>query len=363
MNVVIFNWRDLDHPRAGGAEYYTDALASGLAARGHTVTLFSSRPRGLPARTERGGYTILRSGNALTCRLFAAAWLRPRRQTFDAIVDEVNTLPWLSPLVAPGRVTLLIHQLAREIWFAETPLPIAIVGYLVEPLFLQIYRNVRVVTISASSAATLVRIGLRGHITVVECPLAPRAVGAAIEPEPGLIGYVGRMTPSKRIDHVVRALAFVRKVVPNARLSIVGSGPEREQRRLERVARACGVSGAVTFTGRLPDEARDRALAGFDVLALASMREGWGLVVSEAARFGVPSVVYPVPGLVDAVRDGETGIVSHRATPRSLADGLIAVLTNRALRARMGSAAATYLDSFSFARFIERFESVLQSDP
>jgi glycosyltransferase involved in cell wall biosynthesis len=360
MNVVIFNWRDLEHPRAGGAEYYTHALASGLAARGHTVTLFTSRPRGLPARAERDGYAIVRRGNAITCRLFAAAWLLRRRHAFDTVIDEVNTLPWLSPLIARGRVTLLIHQLAREIWFAESPLPIAIVGYLIEPLFLSIYRGVPVVTISASSAETLVKIGLRGQIAVVECPLLPPATEVAAEPELGSIGYVGRITPSKRIDHIVRALALVRRAVPTARLSIVGSGSTAEVRRLKRVARSAGVDGAVTFAGRLPDDARDRALARLDVLALASMREGWGIVVSEAARFSVPSVVYPVPGLVDAVRDGQTGIVSRRATPRSLADGLIAILTDRGSRARLGSAAAAYLEQFSFQRFIERFEAALQ---
>jgi glycosyltransferase involved in cell wall biosynthesis len=360
MNVAIFNWRDLEHPRAGGAEYYTHALASGLAARGHAVTLFTSRAGAAPPRAERDGYTIVRRGNALTCRLFAVAWLLRRRRAFDTIIDEVNTLPWLSPLIAPGRVTLLIHQLAREIWFAESPLPVAIVGYLIEPFFLRIYRRVPVVTISASSARTLVKIGLRGHIDVVECPLLPRATEVTPKPEPGSIGYVGRITPSKRIDHVVRALALVRRAVPNARLSIVGSGPASEVRRLKRVARSSGVAGAVTFTGRLPDDARDRALARFDVLALASLREGWGIVVSEAARFAVPSVVYPVPGLVDAVRDGETGIVSPRPTPRSLANGLTAILIDRSTRDRFGNAAAAYLDRFSFARFIERFEAALQ---
>jgi glycosyltransferase involved in cell wall biosynthesis len=362
MNVVIFNWRDLEHPRAGGAEYYTHSLASGLAARGHAVTLVTSRPRGAPAHSERDGYTILRRGSALTCRLFAAAWLFRNRRAVDAVVDEVNTLPWLSPLIAPGRVTLLIHQLAREIWFAESPLPVAIVGYLIEPLFLQIYRRVPVVTISASSAETLVKIGLRGRISVVECPLAPAVNGTAPEFDSGSIGYVGRITRSKRIDHLIRALAIVRRAVPNARLAIVGNGSPRQVEALLRLARRCAVADAVTFSGRLSDEERDGSLARFEVLALASMREGWGLVVSEAARFGVPSVVYPVPGLVDAVQDGETGIVSPRATPNSLAAGLVAILTDRALRARLGSGAAAYLELFTFERFISRFETILRRD-
>jgi glycosyltransferase involved in cell wall biosynthesis len=187
-----------------------------------------------------------------------------------------------------------------------------------------------------------------------------RVAGPRPEFEPGSIGYVGRITRSKRIDHLIRALPFVQRAVPEAHLRVVGTGAAREIERLRRLATSLEVAGSVQFMGRLSDEERDRALGSFEVLALASLREGWGLVVSEAARFEVPSVVYPVPGLLDAVRDGETGIISKHATPRSLADALITILTDRPLRARLGTAAAAYLELFTFTRFIERFEAALR---
>ena len=158
----------------------------------------------------------------------------------------------------------------------------------------------------------------------------------------------------------MRSLAELRERVPNLTAVIIGEGyarPELEQLRAE-----LGAESWLDLPGRVEDDELVEWYRRAWVVASTSLREGWGLVVSEAARFGVPSVVYPVPGLVDAVRDGETGIVSRSATPKSLAAGLIQILTDRALRARLGCAAAGYLESFSVERFIVRFEAVLQGD-
>jgi glycosyltransferase involved in cell wall biosynthesis len=356
VRVVIFNWRGPASPKGGGAEHVTDVLASGLAARGHMVTWFTSRADGEPAQEVRSGYTMLRAGSEVTCRLHAAAWLVRNRDACDVIVDEVNTLPFLSPWIAGRRVVLWIHQLAREVWNAEAPAAIGWLGRLMERPMLSIYTRTPLVTGAPSSAESFGKLR-SGPIRIVEYPL-PRPEAMSV-PARNLIGYVGRIAPSKRIDHIIRALERVRQGVPDARLSIVGAGDRAETARLRKIVAQLGLDSAVTFHGRVPMDERDALMRSFDVLALASLREGWGLVVSEAARFGVPSVVYPVAGLVDSVQDGRTGIVVPAEQPQALADGLTRVLSNRALRNELGLQAMRFLEPFTEERFVERFEQVL----
>lgn len=359
MHVVIFNWRDLDQPKAGGAEVITHALASGLAQRGHFVVWFTSRSNGQSEEAQRDGYAVVRRGSELTCRFHAFAWLRARRDTFDVIVDEVNTLPFLSRFATRKPVVLWQHQLAREVWLAEAPPVLAQAGYVLEPVLQALYARTPVVTLSDSSAESFARIGMRGDVRVIHAPLA-QAEGTPGSPVVARIGYVGRVAPSKRIDHLIRALALVRRQVPNATLVVIGAGPEKERARLAALAQRLGVADAVELKGRIPSSERDALARTFDVLALASLREGWGLVVSEAARHCVPSVVYPVAGLVDSVVDERTGLVTARESPEDLANALLRVISDRELRDRLGAAAAARLRAFPPELFIDRFEAFLE---
>lgn len=359
MKIALFNWRDLHHPKAGGAEVATHQLASELTKRGHEVTWFTSCFEGASTREVRDGYRVLRSGSEVTCRFHALRWLHKNRDVVDVAIDEVNTLPFLSRLILKDRVVVWMHQLAREVWISEAPVPIGHVGYVLEPALLAIYKNTPIVTISESSAASFRAFGLRGPVHVAEISLRPPAETSG-EPVPGRIGYVGRIAPSKRIDHMIRALAIVSQTIAHAELVIVGAGGEQETSRLQKLARDLQVEGRVRFMGRLSSEERDAVMGSMDVFVMASQREGWGLVVSEAARYGVPSVVYPVAGLVDAVQNEVTGIVTDRQDPQELARGIQRMITDRALRERFGRAAMEYLYQFDNERFVGRFEKVLE---
>ncbi len=359
MRIVIFNWRDLGHPKAGGAEVATDQLATGLAARGHNVTFFTSAHPGARAHDERNGYRVIRRGSELTCRFHAWAWLFLHRNEVDIAVDEVNTLPFLSRLVMGRRHVVWMLQLAREVWLLEAPGTVGRIGRALEPLMLRVYRNSRIITISQSSARTFRSFGMRGPIHVAEIALRGPS-DSILRTQPYRLGYVGRIAPSKRIDHILQAVRILAQRFPQMSLVLVGGGPAAEADRLRKITDMLGVAQRVTFAGRVLEEERDAIMAGLDVLVMTSAREGWGLVVSEAARYGVPSVVYPVPGLIDSVRDGETGLVSANETPEALAEAISRVLEDRNLRDRLGAAARQYLSEFDDERFVGGFERALK---
>ena len=113
----------------------------------------------------------------------------------------------------------------------------------------------------------------------------------------------------KRPEHAIAAVRRLRESLPDARLWVIGNGP------LEVAAEE-----GVTFLGRLERADLLARLARAHVLVATSIREGWGLNVSEAAACGTPTIGYAVPGLVDSIPASGGALVDP--TPEALADGL-----------------------------------------
>lgn len=138
------------------------------------------------------------------------------------------------------------------------------------------------------------------------------------EPVPTVV-FLGRLSANKRPEHAIRAFGLLRRQLPEAQLWVIGTGPEEE--RLRRVA-----GPGVHFLGRVPEEEKHERLARAHVLVATSVREGWGLVVTEAAASGTVSIGYDVPGLRDSI--GASGGILTRPDPASLATGLAGLLAS-----------------------------------
>ena len=142
-----------------------------------------------------------------------------------------------------------------------------------------------------------------------------------------VIGAVGRLVPEKGFDTVLRALVSL----PGASLVLVGDGPERTS--LERLGTDLGLSGRVTFAGRV--EAPWTSRWRFDVLAMPSRTEGFGLVAAEALLAGIPVVGSRVGGLCEVLTDGETGLLVPVDDPTALAAAIGRLQANPALRSKL----------------------------
>ncbi len=315
MRILVFNWRDLEHPHAGGAEVYTDAVAREWVRMGHEVTLFVSKSEGCKEREiTSSGYNVIRRGSRHgVYREARKFWRDEGNESFDLVVDEVNTRPFGCPRFVKGiPVVALIHQVCREIWAYEAKWPLSWLGrYVLEPTWLWLYRDVPVVTVSESSRRSLARYGLR-LIEVV--PQGTSCLGSANggvvkEVDPTFV-FVGRLTANKRPEDAVSAFEVLRGHLPNARLWVIGTGP------MEAQMRRCASDG-VTFFGRVSDVEKRSLVARAHVLLATSVREGWGLVVTEAACVNTAACGYDVPGLRDSI--GAAGGVLSASDPGSLA--------------------------------------------
>jgi glycosyltransferase involved in cell wall biosynthesis len=144
--------------------------------------------------------------------------------------------------------------------------------------------------------------------------------------DPELIVYAGRHVAEKRVDALVRAFAHAKAARPGLRLEIFGDGPKRPE--VEQVVADLGLAESVTVAGRRAEADVDAALGRAACIATASEREGYGLVVVEAAARGTPSVV--VAGSENAatelVHEGVNGAVARDASPEELAAALVRVV-------------------------------------
>jgi len=190
--------------------------------------------------------------------------------------------------------------------------------------------------------------------------------GSGSEPHVPTILTVARLTELyKGHDTMIRALPVVRARCPNARYVIVGSG--RQSDYLARVAQSLGVDDAVVFAGEVGDVELDRLYRSADVVVQVSREspagggaEGFGIVCLEAAACGKPVVAGRSGGLVDAVVDGETGILVDPLDVAAVAEAVVSVLEDAALARRLGEAGhRRVLERFTWDRMAAEARRIL----
>lgn len=321
MRILVFSWRDLKHPLAGGAEVYTDAIAREWVKMGHSVTLFCAAVDGEPEREiSPSGYKIVRKGSRHTVyREGKRFWKREGNGHFDLVIDEVNTRPFFcSSFAKESTVVALIFQVAREVWFYEANILVALLGrYVFEPLWLKRLRNVKAITISESSKQSLLSYGL-SNVTVIPVGYDFTDIPVASKETQLTLVFLGRLTANKRPIDAIKAFEIVKKSIPDAKMWVIGEGPERK--RLEGLA----IDG-VEFLGRIDDTEKYKRLSSAHLLLVTSVREGWGMVVTEAAFASTGAIGYNVDGLRDSLST-HGGVVVER-NPNHLANTIIRVLS------------------------------------
>lgn len=317
MRILAYNWRDLAHPLAGGAEVYLMSIAREWTNMGHEVTLFASAVAGRPARETVEDIEVVRRGGPIgVYREARRFWKSQCHGHYDLVVESINTRPFFCHKYIKGTpVVSVIHQVAKEVWKYETNPVVALMGrYILEPRWLYRYRDRPVVTVSLSSKVSLQEYGLKRVSVIPEGWNAPALETRPCKASVPTLVFVGRLSANKRPDHAIRALEILQDRLPQAQLWIIGDGPWRD--RCERMG-----APRVTLLGRVSESEKHARLASAHALISTSVREGWGLVVTEAAALGTPSVAYDVPGLRDSVP--ASGGVLTPPNPERLADALV----------------------------------------
>lgn len=192
----------------------------------------------------------------------------------------------------------------------------------------------------------------------VEMPVAPTNA-----PRGRTILFVGRLHPYARwkgLDVLFAAMPRVLRAVPDARLVVVGDGPDRA--RYDRLARGAGIEAAVELRGAVDAEGLVQAYAGARVLALPSLTraENFGMVLLEAQAHATPVVGSDVGGIPTAMVDGVTGTLVPPGDRDALADALARLLLEPELAAAMGAAGRKFAAGFSWETCVARQDAALR---
>ncbi len=363
MRILIFNWQDITNPLAGGAEVHLHQVFERIASFGHDVTLFCCRFPGAPAKQEMNGIHVIREGGRsfFNYRVPQKYFSAFKAQKFDLVVDDMNKIPFYTPLFVKEPLLGITHHLFGTSIFLEASFPAASYVYLTERAALPIYKRLRFIVGSPSTHKEMLRAGFpeeRTHLIHygVDHDLF-KLLGIPKSSVP-LIGLVGRLKKYKSVDHLLEAFVIVRQEMSAAELLVVGDGDDKP--RLESIARTLGIAGAVRFAGFVGEEQKVKYLNEMHVAVNTSAKEGWGLTAIEANACGTPTVSSNVQGLRDAVVDGETGLLYEYGNREQLAEKILLMLRDNHLRQRLAENALRRSKQFDWKIAAEQTMEVIE---
>lgn len=337
--MVFLSWRDTHNPEGGGAERYLEKMAAGLVERGASVTIFCAAHSAAPPTETVDGVRFVRRGSKLG--VYAQGFRALRRGELgdpDLVVDVQNGIPFFSRLATRAPVVVLVHHVHREQWPVVYPGRVGKVGWWIESrLAPRLYRRCQYVAVSRATRDELRELGISGpRIAVVHNGTDPPEHMATARSATPMVAVVGRLVPHKQVEHAIDAVLELRHELPDVRLHVVGSGWWEGE--LHDYARRRGAGDTVVFEGHVSEGHKHDIYAQAWVLALPSLKEGWGLVVGEAGMHATPTVAYAsAGGTRESVSDGQSGLLVD--TQRELTEALRRLLTDESERGRLAAGA------------------------
>jgi phosphatidyl-myo-inositol dimannoside synthase len=359
-------------PRHGGIQRALHELAHRLADR-WAITVITVNEDGAGCYDAEVPFSVVRTSagwrDSRVAALAEMARLAAGARPDMLLAGHLNALP---PLLFAGRgkpTIALIH--GSELWAPRTRLLTLVLGRRLD----------RAMAVSRFTAAEAAKAGIpRDRIVVT--PLGATPPGAPTRADGALrrLGLVrgeravpffltvSRLTePHKGHDAFLRALPFLLRRFPDLRYVIAGEGHRAPD--LTALAERLGVAHAVVMPGAIDEETKAalmEACRAFVMLSRASRRravfEGFGIVYIEAAMAGRPSLAGNSGGVVDAVLDGETGILVDPLSIRQIVDGATRLLEDPAYADLLGRRArARALADYTWSAAVDRMERCLES--
>lgn len=367
MRILWLSWKDIHHPQAGGAEVVSAELMKRLVKDGHDVLLVTAAYPGALATDTIDGYKVVRKGGRFS--VYWHAYRHVKKELADwpeYVIEEVNTIPFFSRLYLPRLPRkMFFHMLCREIWFYQLPAPLGAVGYVAEPVYLRFLSREQAIAMSDSTKQDLLRYGFADEQTSViseGIELEPiRSLPQKYTHDAPTIVSLGSMRAMKRTADQVRAFEIAKESMPSLRMKIAGDGNGRYGEKVLAMIASSPYGYDIEYLGRISKKEKIALLKKSHLITVTSVKEGWGLIVTEAASQGTPAVVYDVDGLRDSVRNGKTGVVCRANTPTDLAQHIVAVLSDESYYQLLRKNAWQWSKSINFETCYQQFNKELQS--
>jgi len=360
LRILIFNWRDLKHKWAGGAEVYLHELSKRWIALGHEVTLFCGND-GKNIGFERiDDIKIARRGGFYLVYFWAFMYYQFRlKGRYDVIIDSENGLPFFTPLYAKEKVFLLIHHVHQAVFRKSLVPPFSwLAQFLEKQIMPLVYRKTEVITVSPSSKADILNHKLTSklpHVIYNGVNLETYIPGKkAAEPT---VLYLGRLTSVKSIHVLIESIKLILTSIPRLKVIIAGDGPAKKS--LEKLTAKLGLSGVVSFAGKVTEAEKISLYQKAWVFVNPSLIEGWGITTIEANACGTPVVASNVAGLRDAVQNPHTGYLVEYGNTTKFAAKIKYLLVNKKTWQKLSTGAIEWAKKFDWNKSASQAINVL----
>lgn len=367
MDILILNWKDIKNPEVGGAEIILYEFAKRWIKKGHTVTWFCRAFKDAKKEEFIDGIKIVRSGNKLTTYFHAFLYYRALPKKPDIVLDVLNTVFWQTPLYVPKKKRIAyVNQLAKEVLWHELPPIIPRIFFILEKIQFKTYKNTYFICYSQSTKNDLILEGIpESNIDIFPIGLDNKRYKPGKKSSSPLFICINRLVRMKRTDLVIRAMKIVAEKYKNAQLVIAGYGYERN--RLDKLRKELNLTDNVLFEDenilffrKSKKDKKVELMKKAWALVFPSVKEGWGMTVTECGACGTPAIVANVTGLRDSVIANKTGlIVGQNPTVEELADAIIKLIKNTKMREKMSKEAINFSKQFTWEKAASRSLSLL----
>jgi glycosyltransferase involved in cell wall biosynthesis len=363
MKVLVINWRDIKNPEAGGAEIHIDEILKRKPDDWQVDFIAAEYPGSIPEEDINGYHVIRIPDNFRFNFTFRKHWLkRFTNNGYDLVIDDISKIPHAAHRYIKDIPYLAIHHHVHgKSMFNELFFPMALYVYLMERHFLKMYRNIPTLCVSQSNFDALKKNFGFDHTILSFTGLTFNEIRGNMdfpkEPAPTLF-YFGRLKKYKRVDHIIRAFSETLRKYPDAKLWIAGKGDREDN--LKQLCLSLGLADKVTFFGFVDENKKFELMARSWIYAIASEKEGWGLTVMESSAAGLPVVGYRVEGLVDSISDGYSGYLIDNGSIGLMADKIMELFGDPALREKMSKNAVIWASRFSWENTAKEFYEIAE---
>ncbi|HLA39366.1 MAG TPA: glycosyltransferase family 4 protein [Candidatus Glassbacteria bacterium] len=365
--ILLINWRDIQHPEAGGAEVHAHEIFRRLASRGHEVTFLTCAWPGCEPRAQIDGIRVVRGGKNATFNYAVPrlAGALEFEKNFDIVVEDLNKIPLLTPRFVRIPRLILVHHLFGATIFREAVFPVAAYVWLWEQLIPFFYKREWVQSVSQDTTDELAAKGFsREKIRIVyngiDCSrYTPGPAEARADGEERYLLYMGRIKRYKRLDLILEAFQRAGRMGLPADIRLVFAGAGDDYPRLQKRAEKLAITGRTSFRGRVSEEEKINLLRGAVCVVNPSPKEGWGITNMEAAACGTPVVASRSPGLRESVRDGRTGFLFTPGDVAQFSARIVQVAADQRLRIRLSAEARRFAETLTWNESAQRTEQYI----
>jgi glycogen(starch) synthase len=361
--VRIMLWSDRFWPAIGGVEMIAQLLALELHQLGYVLEVMTTRIPPLVAEEDFHGIPVHRLATPLSSLELDPVALAEERSHARALVKafQPDLMLSLNPLhlLIHYQAAQHVHSARNLYWLQgyskEMFVPTLITG--------QTLRDADYVVCCSRYSLDSARRGfpeITDHSRLIWNSVPTPTVEPAPLPwDPPKVIYVGRLSPEKGPDLLIRAFAQAAPKLPELRLVIAGDGSERQ--KLEAMVDTLGLRSRVDFVGWLHPNDVPAAINTATVLALPSRMEGFGIVGLQAAQMGRPVLGFRIDGIPEVCADGETGLLCAPEDVEDMAAKMIRLIEDRPATEAMGRAAKVRASTlFGWENFVQSTDALIR---